>query len=590
VLYIPFVLERDLADLLPRLRELREDLRALERQRARAIAQVAPEQRSSARNLVHYLALRQRDLRELQERLADIGLSSLGRSESAVAATLDAVLALIGRVTGLPAEAPSSSLADGRARLERHTETLWGARRPERAGRILVTLPSEAADDPALVRDLVARGMDAARINCAHDDPQAWAKMIAHVRAANPRCRILMDLAGPKLRTGALVAGPEVLHLKPERSPVGMALRPARVWLRPRDVADPRALPLPRRFLAALSVGDELKLTDARGAKRTFEIVGTDGDARLAVCWKSCWIQTGTTLKHGRARADVGRLPARESALVLRPGDRLVLTRDPKPGSDGRIPCTLPEVFAMTRPGERIFFDDGKIAGRVIGASEAEITVEVTHAAGKLRGDKGINLPDTTLTLPALTEKDLRDLEFICAHADAVGLSFVRRAADVAELHDHLRALGRPSFAVVLKIETRQAFADLPSLLLEAMRAGPVGVMIARGDLAVESGWERLAEIQEEILWICEAAHAPVVWATQVLERLAHDGQPTRAEITDAAMGERAECVMLNKGPHLRDAVSTLDGILRRMQAHQEKKRSMLRPLSLAARFAEASA
>jgi pyruvate kinase len=88
-----------------------------------------------------------------------------------------------------------------------------------------------------------------------------------------------------------------------------------------------------------------------------------------------------------------------------------------------------------------------------------------------------------------------------------------------------------------------------------------------------------MAEIQEEILWVCEAAHMPVVWATQVLESLAKKGLPSPAEITDAAMGERAECVMLNKGPHLREAVEALDDILRRMQDHQVKKSAMLRIL-----------
>jgi pyruvate kinase len=106
--------------------------------------------------------------------------------------------------------------------------------------------------------------------------------------------------------------------------------------------------------------------------------------------------------------------------------------------------------------------------------------------------------------------------------------------------------------------------------------------MIARGDLAVECGFERLAEVQEEILWICEAAHVPVIWATQVLETLAREGIPSRAEITDAAMADRAECVMLNKGPHVLDAVAALDNILRRMQAHQAKKSATLRKLHLA--------
>jgi pyruvate kinase len=127
---------------------------------------------------------------------------------------------------------------------------------------------------------------------------------------------------------------------------------------------------------------------------------------------------------------------------------------------------------------------------------------------------------------------------------------------------------------------------NLPKLILAAMRMGSFGVMIARGDLAVECGYQRLAEVQEEILWICEAAHVPVIWATQVLETLAKKGMPSRSEITDAAMGERAECVMLNKGPYAVTTVSVLADILKRMQAHQEKKRSMLRQLHLASSFA----
>ena len=103
--------------------------------------------------------------------------------------------------------------------------------------------------------------------------------------------------------------------------------------------------------------------------------------------------------------------------------------------------------------------------------------------------------------------------------------------------------------------------------------------MIARGDLAVEIGYQRLAEIQEEILWLCEAAHVPVIWATQVLENLVKKGIPSRGEITDAAMAERAECVMLNKGAFVTEAFTILDDVLTRMQTHQSKKTPQLRAL-----------
>jgi pyruvate kinase len=244
-----------------------------------------------------------------------------------------------------------------------------------------------------------------------------------------------------------------------------------------------------------------------------------------------------------------------------------------------------------TVPPAKTAEHEGRIGGVVRSAEPDRLVVEITQARAKgerLLPDKGMNLPDSDLRLPALTEKDLADLEFVARHADAVSLSFVRDPADVEALISRLTELGGHQLGVVLKIETRQGFERLPDLLLAAMRSQCVGVMIARGDLAVECGWERLAEVQEEILWFCEAAHVPAIWATQVIEGLAKDGRPTRAEITDAAMGERAECVMLNKGPHISEAVRTLDDILTRMTSHQRKKRAMLRPLRLARDFGSA--
>jgi len=249
------------------------------------------------------------------------------------------------------------------------------------------------------------------------------------------------------------------------------------------------------------------------------------------------------------------------------------------------VPCTLPEVFGQVKPGERIWFDDGKIGGVIRRVRNDHLEVEVVQCGPKgstLRSDKGINVPDSDLRLPALTPKDVDDLGFVVAHADLVGLSFVQRTTDVEDLRNRLRSADADRIGIILKIETRRAFEHLSDLALAALQHPLSGIMIARGDLAVECGYERLAEVQEEILWISEAAHLPVIWATQVLESLAKTGQPSRAEITDAAMGERAECVMLNKGPHILRAVQVLDDILRRMQFHQVKKTAMLRKLHVA--------
>jgi pyruvate kinase len=574
--------------------------------------------RDSARNLLHYLVLRRRDLRPLQLRLAAFGLSSLGRAEPHVLATVDAVLEVLHRLAGRPWQpAPGEKPVDfatGRRLLAEHTHSLFGPSTPGRGVRIMVTMPSEAADDYSLVHNLLRQGMDCMRINCAHDGPATWLRMIEHLRRAEKSlersCHVMMDLAGPKLRTGPLRPGPAVVKIRPRRDVYGRVTAPARVWLTSEPARHPApspadaSLPVPAAWLAGLHTGDRLKLTDARDADRAFTVVDVTDRGCWAEATKTTYVVPGTVLRGprdsargGDGEAAVGALPPAENAISLREDDLLLLTRDLKPGrpathdSGGRlltpaaIGCTIPEVFEDVRSGEAVWFDDGKIGGVVEKVEPQQALVRITHArpgGDKLRADKGINLPDSNLQLAALTAKDLADLSFVAEHADVIQMSFANSARDVESLQEHLARLGSRQPAVVLKIETRRGFENLPSMLLTAMRAPCCGVMIARGDLAVECGFERLAEVQEEVLWICEAAHIPVIWATQVLETLAKEGMPSRAEITDAAMGHRAECVMLNKGPHVLSAVRVLDDILRRMQAHQAKKRAMLRELRLA--------
>jgi pyruvate kinase len=580
-------------------------------------------QRESARNLLHYLALRRRDLRKTQQRLAEHGLSSLGRSEPHVKRNLDAVIGALRSLAGTSDssdDAPAVGFYDGREVLESHTRALLGPRPRHRDVRVMVTMPSEAADVYGLVRDLLASGMDCMRINCAHDDQRAWARMIANLRRAEVetgrRCRLLMDLPGPKLRTGAIEPGPTVVRWRPRRDLFGRIEAPARVWLTPADggpaAPEPAdaSLPVNGNLLTHARPGALVKFFDARGASRSLKVVEAVGRGRWAESSRTAYVTPGTVLHligHATGtngdltEGSVGELPPRGQWISLKTGDTLVLTRDARPGSPARfdsrgrikspasIGVTLPEIFDDVRAGESVWLDDGKIGGGVRRVGREEIEVEITHARARgerLFADKGVNLPDTHLRLPALTETDVNVLPFIAANADIVGYSFVRSASDVQALQTRLAELGGAALGVLLKIETRSAFDELPNIILAAMRGPSFGVMIARGDLAVECGYERLAEVQEEILWVCEAAHVPVVWATQVLETMAKDGLPSRAEITDAAMGVRAECVMLNKGPYVVEAVRALDDILRRMQAHQSKKRSMLRHLKLADHFA----
>lgn len=581
------------------------------------VAKVDPRYQPSARNFLHYLSLRRHDLRPLQIRLAKLGLSSLGRAESHVLATVDTVLGVLRRLLDRPASTPSDqeppiAFAEGRLRLEQHAQALLGPSTLGREVRIMVTMPSEAATDGQLVSDLLAAGMNAMRINCAHDDEAAWKAMIGHLRAAESEqgrtCRVVMDLGGPKLRTGPIQPAAAVLKVRPTRDELGRVITPARVWLVADNAsnlpagAEDQCLRVPADWLCCLAPRTNIRLVDARDSKRLMKVVESNEMWACVEIDRTCYFVPGTMLLDSNGReARVLAVPEREDAVHLKSGEILIVTRDSLPGrsaikdeardamQSARIGCTIPEVLDDVRVGESIWFDDGKIGGRIEHIEPDGVHVRITQTplgGGKLRSDKGINLPESQLKLQAITAKDIEDLPFLAAHADVIELSFANSADDVNALMRRLEALGDRRPGIVLKIETRRALQNLPEMLLRAMQWPTLGVMIARGDLAVECGFVRLAEVQEEILWLCEAAHVPVIWATQVLENLAKSGMPSRAEITDAAMGHRAECVMLNKGPQIRAAMHALDDILRRMQSHQTKKRAMMRDLSLARSFA----
>jgi pyruvate kinase len=395
--------------------------------------------------------------------------------------TLDALIVTLRRLTGetnVPYPPPALARAAA-SELEAEAERIFG-KRPKGAPRVRVmaTLPPEAATQPELVDNLIAAGMDCARINCAHDDAEAWDRMVANVREAASRlerpCKILMDLAGPKCRIQKVKAPPKTRLMR----------------------------------------GDRVTLIDEVKDK----------------------------------------------------------TKDPIAFS-----LNFPELVDQLAVGAEVFIDDGKAAGRVVAkhAGRAEIEIYGAREKGvRLKPGKGINFPTTELDLPPLTSKDFGDLDFIAGHADLVGFSFVQRVDDIELLQDHLvaRAPRREPHAIVLKIETPLAVRNLPQLILQSATHNPTAVMIARGDLAVELGFARLTEMQEEILWLCEAAHTPVVWATQVLDNYVRDGMASRAEMIDAATAQGAECVMLNKGPYLAEGVAFLRDVLSRMDRHFSKK------------------
>lgn len=452
----------------------------------------------SAQNLAYYLALRRRDVRDIQSELTPWGLSSLGRLESRTLNNIDAVLASLSAIAGKDSRwsYPSqSSYITGQEQLSKNAIEQFGKQPQNRHTRIMVTLPSEAATDSKFLRELIACGMNVARINCAHDNAETWKKMVDKVRKAakdeQTEVKILMDIAGPKIRTD--------------------------------------------------------------------------------------WVFT--TLKKPK----------------VSPGDRWYLTKDNQTlpldfESKVTAGCSIPEIFETLKKGDPVLYDDGTIESVVDEVAENGAVLKVkrtrTGKSVRVKAEKGLNFPKSQFDLEMLTAKDKDDLGFAVEHADILGLSFVKDADDIKKVQKELihqtnkqRAAEIPLMA---KIETVQAVENLPAIIMTAASRNPFSVMIARGDLAVETGYSRLAELQQEIMWISEAADIPVVWGTEVLDNMVSSGVPTRAEVTDAAESERAECVMLNKGDHLPEGVAFLSEILEKMQEHQYKKTSLLRALSIA--------
>jgi len=483
--------QHSLANIQEKLIELEKKMIAETEKRKVLYKNIHPKQYAAASNLIHYLTLRNEDIRELQDALHIYGLSSLASSESHIHSQLQSILQRLGKQYSTE-ELDSCTYQYNQEQIAQKSNVLFGEKKEHNIPFIMVTFDSTFADNYALIKNLLQNGMNVARINCAHDDEATWSKMIHHLKRAcrltGLPCKIYMDLAGPKIRT---------------------------------------------------------KL-----------------------------------IQNGR---DKGKVKVNEGELIWLADDAKGFTND-----DIVISPNEPGIISMLKKGERIYIDDGIIKGIVESVKKNRIAMRIIRISSdkhQIKSGKGINFPDSEITIASLTEFDKACLYFISEHADMIGYSFVRTPSELAGLQQALKNISILPPQIIIKIETPEAVQNLPDLLLCGMQQKAFGVMIARGDLAVEIGFERTGEIQEEILWICEAAHVPVVWATQVLETLNKSGIATRSEITDAAHAAMAECVMINKGNHTIEVIETLKNILHRIGGHHIKKRFMLRPLSIAVNF-----
>lgn len=614
-------MEARLQELITEVDGLIDAVRAEESRASEAISRVAENHRDGAVNLVHYAELRQHDIRSVQGGLASIGATRLSTAEPAVLARLQAARNVLSAYNGEPLKYTDVEVRDAFALaddiLEDHATDLFGYSSDETHSRIMVTLPTEAGDDLDLVRGFVDAGMELARINCAHDRPDVWKRMIDHVhtaaREAGREIKVAMDLAGPKVRTGQIAPGPEVGRARVTRVETGLVLTPSKIWLTANDLPEGEHPPVPadlpgrptlplrvdRPWLEGLAEGNVIDLWDNRDSKRKFTVTRLENGGVLAEGQQNAYITNSTLLQCDYTKSRVSGVPATEQKLRLHVGDTLILTDDqtpahPEPGRTPRISCTLPEAVRAIEVGQRVLFDDGSIAGRAVDKradgehTEVELTIDYAGPNGtNLAAYKGINLPETVLPLPSLTEEDIEAFRFVAEHGDIANVSFIRDTDDVAFVLDTLEQIAQESdnpervrqLGIVLKIETIPAYENLCQVLLAGMRHPNLGIMIARGDLAVELGFDRMAEVPRLIAQMAEAAHVPVVMATQVLESLAKSGLPTRAEITDAAYALRSEAVMLNKGPHITDAIRILHTLSTKLGRSQRKNRQMLRQI-----------
>ena len=257
----------------------------------------------------------------------------------------------------------------------------------------------------------------------------------------------------------------------------------------------------------------------------------------------------------------VGKFEGGEA--LIKHGATFTLDRDEAPGDDSRVFLPHPELFALMEKGQRLLIDDGKIRLQVREADESRIVCRA-EVGGMISDRKGVNVPDAEIPIPALTQKDRRDLAFAIEQgADWIGLSFVQRAEDVAEAR---RLMGGRA-ALMAKIEKPSAVRHLDAIL-----GITDALMVARGDLGVELNPEEVPPLQKRIVETARAAGKPVVVATQMLESMISSPAPTRAEVSDVANAvyDGADAVMLSAetaaGDWPREAVTIMDRIAKQVE------------------------
>ncbi len=572
-------------------------------------------------NLKQYLILRSKDRTELQEKLFLMSLSSLGRSYAHVAASIDTLCdqirssLRIDEISEAEMEAVHHLTIGEAITLASHNSTmLFGgkasAKLSSQSTAIMVTLPSHAADNGGeLIHGLADTGVNVFRINTAHDTPETWqamADVIAEIntgRTEQNRVKIFVDLAGPKIRTGKIRRLRLPIEIGSNKRDKEVTISTVKMMsTRPESTDErtqkdvPASIVINKRVFGMLKIGGRLKVVDAYGKKVFVTITEMTEHYARGVIDKKIYLDDSAKAHRKREKSPILNIEMQVEPIRLFKDDLLVITEEEVLGhaaiydENGELlePACISSSFRGIVPrikiGEKVFIDDGKIGLEVLSKDALSITCRVINAKAKgtlLKEEKGINFPDTHIKTSALTETDRNNALSVIEFADHLSISFCQNGADVLALQQLLLEHGRSDIGMIAKIETKQAISKMPEILEQLLAWEKSGVMIARGDLAIEVGFQNMAHIQETLLDICDAAHMPVIWATQVLESQMKNNLPSRAEVTDAAMGGRAECVMLNKGAFATNTIGVLLHILDDMHSQFKKNRQLLKKESL---------
>ncbi|MBU0631032.1 hypothetical protein KKA17_00130 [bacterium] len=571
-------------------------------------------------NLNQYLRLRRDDWTKLQEKLFLLSLSSLGRSYAHVAASIDTLHDQMSSSLGyeeiskeLMEEFHHLTIQESINIASDNAKALFGGKSSSKLSKqttsLMITLPSHAAEnDGELIRKLAGSKVNIFRINTAHDTPVIWREMadvIASVnenKDKNEKIKIFVDLAGPKIRTGKIreIDLPVEVGSNKIEKDVFLYHNEQKSKAESTDAKTLQKLPaqivVDKKFFKSLQDDSSIKVLDMNGKRAKIKVIAIEEDYARCTIDKKVFLDKNSLLKSKKRESFIKNIEMQTEPIRVFVGESVRITQKNILGTSAikdkegdiaepaLISCSQNGILENVNIGDKVFIDDGKIGLEVIDKKEDEILCKVTTAKENgvlIKEEKGINFPNNYIRTPALTSTDKENLLSVIDFADSFSISFCQNAEDIREIQEILHQKNRDDIGIIAKIETKQAVTNMPEILKQLLKSKNSGVMIARGDLAIEVGFENLAYIQEALLDICDAAHIPVIWATQVLESKMKNNLPSRAEVTDAAMSSRAECVMLNKGAFTFDTIDVLTSILHDMHSIFKKNKQLLKKESL---------